>query len=168
MALSSANRGETKSVRLRRAVAGARRPGLPPAAFRDSLPAMRGRTLLAATMAGTLAAGCVAPAARAPRIAPPVAPAAAPTYSTIGLDSVMGQSARALAALFGAADLDLREGGARKLQFLGPVCVLDAYLYPPRAGAEPIVSHIDARLPDGRDMDRASCIAALSRRQEAR
>lgn len=119
-------------------------------------------------MAGALLAGCVAPAARAPRVAPPVAPPPAPTYSTTGLDSVIGQSARALVALFGAADLDLREGGARKLQFLSPVCVLDAYLYPPRAGAEPIVSHIDARLPDGRDMDRASCIAALSRRQEAR
>ena len=153
---------------LRRAVAGVRRPGLPPPPFRDSLRAMRGRTILAATMAGLLAAGCVAPAARAPRVAPPVAPPPAPTYSTTGLDSVVGQSARALVALFGAPDLDLREGGARKLQFLGPVCVLDAYLYPPRAGAEPLVTHIDARLPDGRDIDRASCIAALSRRQEAR
>jgi hypothetical protein len=128
---------------------------------------MRGRTLLAATIAGALAAGCVAPAAEAPRVAPPVVPPA-PAYSTSGLDSVMGQGARALVALFGAADLDLREGGARKLQFVGPICVLDAYLYPPRAGAEPLVTHIDARLPDGRDIDRASCIAALSRRQEAR
>jgi hypothetical protein len=46
--------------------------------------------------------------------------------------------------------------------------VLDAYLYAPRAGAEPVVTHVDARLADGRDMDRASCVAALSRRQEAR
>ena len=154
-------------TKMRRAVAGARRSGLPPAAFRDSLRAMRGRPILAATMAGTLAAGCVAPAAEAPRVAPPVVPPA-PAYSTSGLDSVMGQGARSLVALFGTADLDLREGGARKLQFVGPICVLDAYLYPPRAGAEPLVTHIDARLPDGRDIDRASCIAALSRRQEAR
>ena len=36
-------------------------------------------------------------------------------------------------AQFGTPDLDVREGTARKLQFLGPACVLDAYLYPPRA-----------------------------------
>ncbi len=70
--------------------------------------------------------------------------------------------------MFGPPDLDVREGAARKLQFLGPACVLDVYLYPPRAGAEPVVTHVDARLPDGRDMDRSSCVAALSRRREAR
>jgi hypothetical protein len=128
---------------------------------------MKTRDLFAATVGAALAAGCVAPVAQTPRVAPPVAPAAA-GYSAAGLDGVMGQSARALAALFGAPDLDAREGGARKLQFLSPVCVLDAYLYPPRAGAEPVVTHIDARLPDGRDIDRASCIAALSRREQAR
>ena len=73
-----------------------------------------------------------------------------------------------LAAQFGKADLDVREGSARKLQFVGPACVLDTYLYPPAVGGEPIVTHVDARLPDGRDMDRASCVAALSRREEAR
>ena len=62
----------------------------------------------------------------------------------------------------------MREGRARKLQFLGPACVLDAYLYPPRGGGDPVVTHVDARLPDGRDMDRSSCVAALSRRREAR
>ena len=120
-----------------------------------------------ALLAALLAAGCVAPAAEAPRLAPPVAPAAA-SYRVTGLENVLGESARTLTGLFGAPDLDVREGPARKLQFLGPICVLDAYLYPPRAGADPVVTHIDARLPDGRDMDRASCVAALSRRQEAR
>jgi hypothetical protein len=98
-------------------------------------------------------------------VAPPPAPTA---YRTAGLESVIGESARALVALLGAPDLDVREGTARKLQFLGPACVLDAYLYAPRQGAEPVVTHVDARLPDGRDIDRASCVAALSRRQEAR
>ena len=69
-----------------------------------------------------------------------------------------------LSRLFGNPGLDIREGDARKLQFLGPACVLDLYLYPSRRGAEPVVTHVDARLPDGRDMDRASCVAALSRR----
>ena len=128
---------------------------------------MKGMPLIAAMAGAALATGCVGPA----REAPPVrasAPPSAPTYSTHGLESVIGQGSRALTALFGNPDLDVREGAARKLQFLGPACVLDAYLYPPRAGADPIVSHVDARLPDGRDMDRSSCVAALSRRREAR
>ena len=37
-----------------------------------------------------------------------------------------------------------------------------------REGGEPVVTHIDARLPDGREMDRSSCVAAISRRGEAR
>lgn len=119
-------------------------------------------------LAGALVAGCVAPVRE---VAPPpraVAPPPAPVYSTLGLESVLGQSARALVALFGNPDRDVREGGARKLQFLGPACVLDAYLYPPHQGADPVVTHIDARLPDGRDIDRSSCVAALSRRVQAR
>ena len=130
---------------------------------------MKGRAAFAAMISAALAAGCVAPVRET--AAPPVRPLPAPpppVYSNNGLESVMGQSARALTALFGNPDLDDREGPARKLQFLGPICVLDAYLYPPRAGAEPVVTHVDARLPDGRDIDRSSCVAALSRRQEAR
>jgi len=128
---------------------------------------MKAKTPLA-LLAALALAGCVAPAAETSRVAPPVAPPPAPTYSIAGLESVIGQSARGLTGLFGTPDLDVREGAARKLQFLGPACVLDAYLYPPRAGAEPLVTHIDARLPDGRDMDRSSCVAALSRREQAR
>ena len=96
---------------------------------------------------------------------PPVQPM---VVNVSGLAAVMGRTARALEGLFGKPDLDVREGSARKLQFISQVCVLDTYLYPPAAGGDPIVTHMDARLPDGRDMDRSSCIAALSRRQEAR
>ncbi|MBA2936043.1 hypothetical protein HZF05_18330 [Sphingomonas sp. CGMCC 1.13654] len=84
-----------------------------------------------------------------------------------GLERVIGKTAAQLVALFGPADLDGREGQARKLQFVGPVCVLDAYLYPSKDGAEPVATYIDARLPTGDDIDRASCIAALSRRAAA-
>ena len=93
---------------------------------------------------------------------------APPKFSTVGLENVMGETARSLESRFGQADLDVREGTARKLQFASPVCVLDAYLYPPERGAEPVVSYVDARLPDGRDVDRASCAAALTRREDAR
>ena len=102
--------------------------------------------------------------------APPQATAPPPRTPVTqgGLDRVMGQTSQALRALFGEPDLDVHEGTARKLQFASRVCVLDAYLYPAAAGREPIVRYIDSRLPSGDDFDRASCIAALSRRGEAR
>lgn len=87
-------------------------------------------------------------------------PATPPVISNSGLERVLGQEARSLVALFGEPELDVRENTARKLQFAGPICVLDAYLYP-KAGREPVVTYVDARQPDGRDIDRASCIAAL-------
>ena len=125
------------------------------------------RQSAAALLLLALLAGCVAPAAE--RAAPAGPAQARPRGSDgAGLDAVMGRDARALVARFGNPDLDVREGRGRKLQFVGPACVLDAYLYAPRTGAEPVVTHIDARLPDGRDMDRASCIAALGRRVQAR
>jgi hypothetical protein len=85
-------------------------------------------------------------------------------YNSTGLENVIGRTARMLEAQFGKPSLDVREGPARKLQFAGAACVLDAYLYPPKGGGEPIVTHIDTRLRDGRDLDRASCVAALARR----
>jgi hypothetical protein len=99
-----------------------------------------------------------APAAQRAPVARPV------PYTSTGLENVLGRTARMLEAQFGKPALDVREGPARKLQFGGPACVLDAYLYPPKGGGEPIVTHIDARLRDGRDLDRASCVAALTRR----
>ena len=81
-----------------------------------------------------------------------------------GLEAVSGANATALANLFGAPALDVPEGDARKLQFRGASCVLDVYLYPLRPRAEPTATWIEARRPDnGRDVDRASCIAALRR-----
>ena len=58
--------------------------------------------------------------------------------------------------------LQVREGHSLKLQFRGRRCILDAYLYPPaeRPGAER-VTHVDARLPSGVDIDQRRCVAAL-------
>jgi hypothetical protein len=112
-----------------------------------------------------LAAACAATPAAKPTPAAPVS-VRSPTIS--GQEGVLGRDARTLVAQFGEPDLDIREGSARKLQFVGPACILDAYLSPRGGGGEPVVTHIDARLPDGRDMDRASCIAALTRRPQAR
>ena len=84
--------------------------------------------------------------------------------NAVGLERVLGQPARALTQMFGAADADVLEGTARKLQFGSRICVLDAYLYPKGSG-EPVVTHVDARQRDGSAIDRASCVAALSRRE---
>jgi hypothetical protein len=108
--------------------------------------------------------GCAAKTERpAPAVTRPPPQRVVP-YNSTGLETVLGRTARMLEAQFGKPSLDVREGPARKLQFGGPACVLDAYLYPPKGGGEPIVTHIDARLRDGRDLDRASCVAALTRR----
>ncbi|WP_174274140.1 hypothetical protein [Sphingomonas bacterium] len=105
-----------------------------------------------------LVAGCATTTTEAPKHLPP------PPRAATGVDRVMGHDARTLVALFGPPMLDLREGPARKLQFRGPACVLDAYLYPPGGGGELKVTWIDARTPAGAEFDRASCIAALVRR----
>lgn len=112
---------------------------------------------IAASLA--LVSGCV-PATKAPPVAAPPAPS---TGAAPGLDGVIGRSAAALSGRFGAPSLDVREGPARKLQFANAVCVLDIYLYPGAGGGEAVATHVDARLPDGRDIDRASCIASLGR-----
>lgn len=78
-----------------------------------------------------------------------------------GLEAVMGRDAQALLRTLGRPELDVREGSARKLQFATGICVLDTYLYPPGGRGEPVVTHVDARRPDGSDFDRASCVAAL-------
>ena len=115
------------------------------------------KALVVTILGATALAGCAAPSA-APRVGQPVAP-----YSSVGLERVLGQNAAGLTRLFGRPDADVREGAARKLQFQGPICVLDAYLYP-KGNAEPLVTYLDAREPDGSTIDRASCVAALTRR----
>ena len=105
-------------------------------------------------------------ACAAPNAAPPtVSRAVVPTYPTMGLERVLGQNAAGLTALLGKPDAEVREGVARKLQFAGPICVLDTYLYPKDPGSEPRVTYLDAREPDGSTIDRASCVAALTRRE---
>ncbi len=84
--------------------------------------------------------------------------------ATEGAEPVLGRDARDLARLFGEARLDIREGPAHKLQYASERCILDAYLYAPRPGAEPVVTHIDTRAPDGEAIDRAACIRVLRRR----
>ena len=80
-----------------------------------------------------------------------------------GLEGVIGSTTAQLTRQFGTARLDVWEGDARKLQFSGTACLLDVYLYPRTAGAEPQATYVDARRSDGRDVDRAACIQALKK-----
>ena len=115
-----------------------------------------------ATSAPTAAKPATASAAAPTRARPSRKPSrAAVPLALPGLESVIGSSAAALTRMFGAARLDIVEGDARKLQFSGSACVLDAYLYPPAPGREPETTYIDARRPDGADTDRAGCVTAL-------
>ncbi len=137
---------------------------------------------IAMLMAGCVSSSRPAPAQNrpAPQVVapPPQSPAPTPrdTASTggfiapqimqgRGLEGVIGQSEAQLERQFGAARLNVWEGDARKLQFVGEACVLDVFLYPLRPGATPSATHIEARrASDGRNVDRASCVSALRRR----
>lgn len=96
---------------------------------------------------------------------PPVmraAPIPVPQPGMAALTTVIGQNASALIAQFGRPQLDVSEGSARKLQFGGPICVLDAYLYPPKSGrGESVVTFAETRQRDGKPIDQSSCAAAI-------
>ena len=63
---------------------------------------------------------------------------------------------------FGKPRLQITEGIGTKLQFAGPACVLDAYLYPPgNGGGTPRVTEIDARNFQGTDVNPQSCVYAI-------
>lgn len=112
----------------------------------------------AAPLLALLAAACTSGGGAPPQPAAPLAP---PAKSPLGADRLMGKNARFLVQEFGRPVLDVREDGARKLQFAGGKCTLDAYLYAPQPGKEPVVTYVAARTPDGRGAERNSCIAAL-------
>ena len=75
------------------------------------------------------------------------------------------QRPEVMSAYLGTPQQDVREDGARKLQFSNGTCILDAYLYPPSKGKEPVVTYVSTRLSDGKDTDRAACVNSLNRRR---
>jgi len=140
---------------------------------------MRGPVLAAALLAAGLA-GCAGGGKPAPAPRPGFGPAAPATpRSTIvvvpevmapaGLAGVIGSPAAALTNRFGSPRIDLAEGDARKLQFAGPSCVLDIYLYPLAAAAEPTATHVEARLRQGgAPADAGACIGEVEGRRAPR
>jgi hypothetical protein len=108
------------------------------------------------------------------QLVPSPRPAAAPRSSIVvvpqvmapaGLGGVIGSPAEVLTRRFGSPRIDLAEGDARKLQFAGPSCVLDIYLYPVAAAAEPTATHVEARLRQGgAPVDPGACIREVEAR----
>ena len=134
-----------------------------------------GPVALAGCAGGGNSRPSTAPAARPVQTAPPPQtgtppPAAATGFrapkvmNLPGLENVIGRDAQLLANQFGQPRLSVKEGDAVKLQFAGNACVLDIFLYPLRQGAVPTATYVDARrASDGREVDRAACVAALRR-----
>lgn len=145
------------------------RPALPPLAL--ALPL--GLALLLSACGGTV------PPARGPGHVPPpkggqtpsrpsrplpgtAQPRPAPTIlNARGLEGVIGADAEALTRQFGQPRLDIHEEDALKMQWSGTACIMDIYLYPPKEGGRPTATYVDTRRGDGREVDRAACVAAL-------
>ncbi len=104
----------------------------------------------------SLLAGCTSASVRPGGPAPDRPLPASPTQ-------LIGTNATGLTRLFGNPRLDIRDPTARKLQFANGRCVLDAYLYPPAAGREPLVTYVEARNPQGAAIDAAACARTLTR-----
>jgi hypothetical protein len=129
--------------------------------------------LLATALAGCAGGGGVRKPATAARPSVRPAVAAKPRGSIVvvpevmagkGPDGVIGAPAAALTARFGQPRIDLAEGDARKLQFAGQSCVLDIYLYPLAAAAEPTATHVAARIRQGGALiDPGVCIREVER-----
>lgn len=121
-----------------------------------------------ATPAAVPAGRTALPTPGVPRPPAPVEPEigfrAARIMSAPGLDGVIGKDANGLVREFGTPRLDVWEADARKLQFAGTACVLDVFLYPPAPGRTETATWVEARRQtDGKDVDRAACVAALKR-----
>lgn len=102
---------------------------------------------------------------RQPPVRQPTNRPAPPARLTMerGLEGVIGAGLTDVSRQFGDPRLDVWEGDARKLQFTGTACVLDVYFYPQGPGGALIATYVDARRTDGRDVDKAACVAALRR-----
>lgn len=125
--------------------------------------------LIASLGAALLVAGCAStPAATGSR---PVAGQGSAiirvpeVMSAAGLENIIGAPAQTLSRRLGEPRLDGFEGDVRKLQFAGASCVIDIYLYPLQPGAEPVATHVEARLRNGgATVDRTQCLREVERR----
>ena len=82
-----------------------------------------------------------------------------------GHRTLNGMTAAELIQYFGKPRLQVIEGESTKLQFAGPNCILDIYLYPPESGSGPArATYIAAHNPQGGSVDAQSCSTAIANR----
>lgn len=81
------------------------------------------------------------------------------------MEQLLGKPAEVALELLGTPRLDKREGTARQLQFASG-CVLDVWYYGV-GPAQPVATHADARLTDGRDFAPGDCLQMLIRAKAA-
>lgn len=74
-----------------------------------------------------------------------------------GMRGLIGADARRLIAQLGQPRLDIRDRTVRKLQFARGNCIIDAYLYAPARGREPVATHVESRLTNGQDVPLSAC-----------
>jgi hypothetical protein len=126
------------------------------------------RPLAGCALALLVAACASTPATRRPVVAgsPGSAIIRLPeVMAATGLESVIGAPAGAITRRLGEPQLDWLDGDVRKLQFAGKACVMDIYLYPLQPGAEPVATHVEARLREGgAAVDRGQCLSEIARR----
>ena len=114
-------------------------------------------------LAVLLAAGC----APQPATTPTPEPAASEGRDSgqDGHRTLNGMTAGELIQYFGKPKLQIVEGDGTKLQFAGPNCTLDVYLYPPEGKSGPArASYIVARNVQGGSVDAQSCSTAIANR----
>lgn len=95
---------------------------------------------------------------------PGTSPSGPPASAYGAPKGLLGADARRLQSMFGTPRLDILDKTVHKLQFANGRCVLDAYLYAPARGKEPVVTYVDARTPAGQDVDPTACANALQQK----
>jgi hypothetical protein len=120
-------------------------------------PAMTGQAMRFLLLLPLLAvAACARVATQTPAPAPAPAVPAQPRESGV----LIGLTGNELVSRFGNPALQIREGNSFKIQFRGPLCVLDAFLYP-STGAQFRVTHVETRSRSGTATNQADCIRML-------
>ena len=108
----------------------------------------------------------LAACASTPAPQPVATPAPATPANPDDHRALAGMTAGELIAHFGRPRLQITEGIGTKLQFAGPACILDAYLYPPGSGGgTPRVTDIEARNFQGASVNTQSCVYAIEQRK---
>ena len=130
-------------------------------------PVAKSKSSLPAPGTGKAAATITRPVMPAPKGPSPKVPGTISFERRISggvAGDMLGRNEKSLRAQFGEPRLNIVEGDGRKMQYVTAKCVVDIYLFPPAAGKEAAVVHIDARDDAGRDMDRDSCVLQLTRK----